>query len=144
MSYNKQDGSYRETDSIPTPKVIIDQDSDPNATVVEVTFGNRLGALLDTVRPFAFLFKYYLLFMQFSFFFFFFSFSLLLIQAALSCLFSYCFCCLSAITYLSCFCLLSVNGLQMNALKNLGLNVVKANVYLDSSGKHNKFAITRV
>ncbi|XP_031257861.1 ACT domain-containing protein ACR11 [Pistacia vera] len=30
----------------------------------------------------------------------------------------------------------------MNALKNLGLNVVKANVYLDSSGKHNKFAIT--
>ena len=32
---------------------------------------------------------------------------------------------------------------QMNALKNLGLNVVKANVYLDSSGKHNKFAITK-
>lgn len=40
--------------------------------------------------------------------------------------------------------LLSVTGLQMNALKNLGLNVVKANVFLDSSGKHNKFAITRV
>jgi hypothetical protein len=34
-------------------------------------------------------------------------------------------------------------GLQMNALKNLGLNVVKANVYLDSSGKHNKFSITK-
>lgn len=31
----------------------------------------------------------------------------------------------------------------MSALRNLGLNVVKANVYLDSSGKHNKFAITR-
>ncbi|CAJ2658580.1 unnamed protein product [Trifolium pratense] len=31
----------------------------------------------------------------------------------------------------------------MNALKNLGLNVVKANVYLDSSGKHNKFSITK-
>ncbi|KAJ6803003.1 ACT domain-containing protein DS12, chloroplastic [Iris pallida] len=31
----------------------------------------------------------------------------------------------------------------MNALTNLGLNVVKANVYLDSSGKHNKFAITK-
>ncbi|KAA8540583.1 hypothetical protein F0562_024498 [Nyssa sinensis] len=70
-------GSYQDT--IPTPKVIIDQDSDPNATVVEITFGDRLGALLDT----------------------------------------------------------------MNALKNLGLNVVKANVYLDSSGKHNKFAITK-
>lgn len=74
-----EDGSYRETDTIPTPKVIIDQDSDPDATVVEITFGDRLGALLDT----------------------------------------------------------------MNALKNLGLNVVKANVYLDSSGKHNKFSITK-
>ncbi|PSR95988.1 ACT domain-containing protein [Actinidia chinensis var. chinensis] len=74
-----EDGSYQDTDSIPTPKVIIDQDSDPDATVVEITFGDRLGALLDT----------------------------------------------------------------MNALKNLGLNVVKANVFLDSSGKHNKFAITK-
>ncbi|KAH7564922.1 hypothetical protein ACOSP7_021163 [Xanthoceras sorbifolium] len=74
-----EDGSNSETDTIPTPKVIIDLDSDPDATVVEITFGDRLGALLDT----------------------------------------------------------------MNALKNLGLNVVKANVYLDSSGKHNKFAITK-
>ncbi|PKI40256.1 hypothetical protein CRG98_039374 [Punica granatum] len=31
----------------------------------------------------------------------------------------------------------------MNALKNLGLNVVKANVFLDSSGKHNTFSITK-
>lgn len=31
----------------------------------------------------------------------------------------------------------------MSALKNLGLNVVKANVFLDSSGKHNKFSITK-
>ncbi|KAK8476092.1 hypothetical protein V6N13_092516 [Hibiscus sabdariffa] len=66
-------------DTVPTPKVIIDLDSDPDATVVEITFGDRLGALMDT----------------------------------------------------------------MNALKNLGLNVVKANVYLDSSGKHNKFSITK-
>lgn len=73
-----EDGSS-ETDKIPTPKVIIDQDSDPEATVVEITFGDRLGALIDT----------------------------------------------------------------MNALKNLGLNVVKAKVFLDSSGKHNKFAITK-
>lgn len=36
-------------DSIPTPVVLIDQDSDANATVVEVSFGDRLGALLDTV-----------------------------------------------------------------------------------------------
>ncbi|OAY54524.1 ACT domain-containing protein ACR11 [Manihot esculenta] len=74
-----EDESYSESDTIPTPKVIIDQDSDPDATVVEITFGDRLGALLDT----------------------------------------------------------------MNALKNLGLNVLKANVFLDSSGKHNKFAITK-
>ncbi|CAM8903973.1 unnamed protein product [Rhodiola kirilowii] len=73
-----EDESSKDTE-IPTPKVIIDQDSDPNATVVEITFGDRLGLLLDT----------------------------------------------------------------MNALKNLGLNVVKANVFLDSSGKHNMFAITR-
>jgi len=73
-----EDGSP-ETEEIPTPKVIIDLDKDPDATVVEITFGDRLGALLDT----------------------------------------------------------------MNALKNLGLNVVKANVFLDSSGKHNTFAITR-
>ena len=32
---------------------------------------------------------------------------------------------------------------QMNSLKSLGLNVVKANVYLDDTGKHNKFAITK-
>lgn len=47
--FDLQDGSYQETDAVPTPKVIIDQDSDPNATVVEITFGDRLGALLDTV-----------------------------------------------------------------------------------------------
>ncbi|KAG2669622.1 hypothetical protein I3843_14G039800 [Carya illinoinensis] len=69
-----------ESDTVPTPVVIIDQDTNPSATIVEITFGDRLGALLDT----------------------------------------------------------------MNALKNLGLNVVKANVFLDSSGKHNKFAITKV
>lgn len=79
LSTAVEDGSYRETEDVPTPKVIIDLDSDPDATVVEITFGDRLGALLDT----------------------------------------------------------------MNALKNLGLNVVKANVFLDSSGKHNTFAITK-
>ncbi|KAJ9567871.1 hypothetical protein OSB04_003837 [Centaurea solstitialis] len=74
-----EDGSYQDTDVVPTPKVVIDQDSDPNATIVEVTFGDRLGALLDT----------------------------------------------------------------MGALKNLGLNVVKAKVHLDTSGKHNTFSITK-
>ncbi|RDY06930.1 ACT domain-containing protein ACR11 [Mucuna pruriens] len=74
-----EDGNQGDADTIPTPIVIIDQDSDPDATVVEITFGDRLGALLDT----------------------------------------------------------------MNALKNLGLKVVKANVFLDSFGKHNKFSITK-
>ncbi|KAJ0984211.1 hypothetical protein J5N97_002567 [Dioscorea zingiberensis] len=74
-----EDESPRQADKVPTPKVIIDQDSDPDVTIVEITFGDRLGALLDT----------------------------------------------------------------MKSLTNLGLNVVKANVFLDSSGKHNKFAITK-
>ncbi|GAU12039.1 hypothetical protein TSUD_00030 [Trifolium subterraneum] len=43
-----QSGNQGETDTVPTPVVIIDQDTDPNATVVEITFGDRLGALLDT------------------------------------------------------------------------------------------------
>ncbi|TVU42099.1 hypothetical protein EJB05_08504 [Eragrostis curvula] len=73
-----EDGSNTDTD--PIPKVIIDQDSDPDATIVEITLGDRLGDLLDT----------------------------------------------------------------MNALKGLGLNVVKASVCLDASGKHNKFAITKL
>nr|GMC95942.1 ACT domain-containing protein DS12, chloroplastic [Ipomoea batatas] len=77
-SATEQNESSQGTAEVPIPKVIIDLDSDPDATVVEITFGDRLGTLLDT----------------------------------------------------------------MSALKNLGLNVVKANVYLDSSGKHNKFAIT--
>lgn len=64
---------------VPVPKVAIDQDSDPNATVVEITFGDRLGALIDT----------------------------------------------------------------MEALRDLGLNVVKAKVNLDSTGKHHTFCITR-
>lgn len=33
----------------PKPIVLIDQDSDADATIVEISFGNRLGALLDTV-----------------------------------------------------------------------------------------------
>ncbi|KAI3789252.1 hypothetical protein L2E82_02044 [Cichorium intybus] len=32
---------------------------------------------------------------------------------------------------------------EMNVLKNLGLNVVKAKVHPDSSGKHNTFSITK-
>lgn len=66
-------------DRVPTPVVVIDQDSDQEATVVEITFGDRLGALLDT----------------------------------------------------------------MKALRDLGLNVVKGIVAIDSSGIHKKFSITK-
>ncbi|KAL4183036.1 hypothetical protein AMTRI_Chr11g153210 [Amborella trichopoda] len=43
-------GSDEGTDSVPTPIVLIDQDSDKDSTVVEISFGDRLGALVDTVR----------------------------------------------------------------------------------------------
>lgn len=36
--------------TVPIPIVLIDQGSDPNATIVEISFGDRLGALLDTMK----------------------------------------------------------------------------------------------
>ncbi|KAH9322067.1 hypothetical protein KI387_016706, partial [Taxus chinensis] len=36
--------------AVPTPIVLIDQDSDPDATIVEVSFGDRLGGLIDTMK----------------------------------------------------------------------------------------------
>jgi hypothetical protein len=47
---------FRATDSaasvaLPKPVVKIDNSRDPFATVVTVEFGDRLGELLDTVRP---------------------------------------------------------------------------------------------
>lgn len=45
----EQNESSQGTAEVPIPKVIIDLDSDPDATVVEITFGDRLGTLLDTV-----------------------------------------------------------------------------------------------
>ncbi|CAA7404402.1 unnamed protein product [Spirodela intermedia] len=36
--------------SVPMPILLIDQDSDPNATLVQLSFGDRLGALIDTMR----------------------------------------------------------------------------------------------
>ncbi|KAL0303603.1 UNVERIFIED_CONTAM: ACT domain-containing protein ACR12 [Sesamum radiatum] len=40
--------SEQENDYVPMPIVLIDQDSDPDATIVQVSFGDRLGALVDT------------------------------------------------------------------------------------------------
>lgn len=42
--------SEQDADNIPTPIVLIDQGSDPSATIVHVSFGDRLGALIDTVN----------------------------------------------------------------------------------------------
>ncbi|XP_073305768.1 ACT domain-containing protein ACR12-like isoform X4 [Primulina huaijiensis] len=39
-----------ETDYVPMPIVLIDQDTDPDATIVQLSFGDRLGALLDTMK----------------------------------------------------------------------------------------------
>ncbi|OMO73841.1 hypothetical protein COLO4_26829 [Corchorus olitorius] len=39
-----------EQDADPMPVVLIDQDSDPVATIVQLSFGDRLGALIDTMR----------------------------------------------------------------------------------------------
>ncbi|KAM0041936.1 putative ACT domain-containing protein ACR1-12 [Helianthus debilis subsp. tardiflorus] len=35
---------------IPTPIVLIDQDTDQSATIVQLSFGDRLGALIDTMK----------------------------------------------------------------------------------------------
>ncbi|KAF4367937.1 hypothetical protein F8388_002548 [Cannabis sativa] len=41
--------SEQGADYDPTPIVMIDQDSDSDATIVQLSFGDRLGALIDTV-----------------------------------------------------------------------------------------------
>ncbi|KAF3540316.1 hypothetical protein F2Q69_00020955 [Brassica cretica] len=40
---------YDDDDFVPMPMVLIDQDADPEATIVQLSFGDRLGALIDTV-----------------------------------------------------------------------------------------------
>ncbi|KAF8008943.1 hypothetical protein BT93_J0058 [Corymbia citriodora subsp. variegata] len=37
-------------DYVPMPVVLIDQNSDSDATIVQLSFGDRLGALIDTMR----------------------------------------------------------------------------------------------
>ncbi|KAL6328454.1 hypothetical protein AAG906_038329 [Vitis piasezkii] len=39
-----------DSDYVPTPMVLIDQDSDSVATIVQLSFGDRLGALVDTMK----------------------------------------------------------------------------------------------
>lgn len=39
-----------EDDFVPRPLVLIDQDSDSVVTIVQVSFGDRLGALIDTMK----------------------------------------------------------------------------------------------
>ncbi|XP_040995028.1 ACT domain-containing protein ACR12-like isoform X1 [Juglans microcarpa x Juglans regia] len=42
--------SDQDADYIPMPIVLIDQDSDSDATIVQLSFGDRLGALIDTMN----------------------------------------------------------------------------------------------
>ncbi|KAL9265529.1 ACT domain-containing protein [Drosera capensis] len=39
-----------DSDGDPIPVVLIDQDTEPDTTIVQVSFGDRLGALIDTMR----------------------------------------------------------------------------------------------
>ncbi|KAJ6428773.1 hypothetical protein OIU84_020440 [Salix udensis] len=39
-----------DADSVPIPVVLIDQDSDSDATIVQLSFGDRLGALINTMN----------------------------------------------------------------------------------------------
>ncbi|XP_008787972.1 ACT domain-containing protein ACR12-like [Phoenix dactylifera] len=42
--------SDQEKNVVPMPIVLIDQDSDPDATIVQISFGDRLGPLVDTMK----------------------------------------------------------------------------------------------
>ncbi|CAL4995497.1 unnamed protein product [Urochloa decumbens] len=42
--------SMTSDEAVPVPVVMIDQDSDRDATIVQLSFGDRLGALLDTMK----------------------------------------------------------------------------------------------
>ncbi|XP_077241270.1 ACT domain-containing protein isoform X2 [Tasmannia lanceolata] len=42
--------SDQDADSVPMPIIVIDQDSDSDATIVQLSFGDRLGALIDTMK----------------------------------------------------------------------------------------------
>uniref|UniRef100_A0A2P2KQI4 ACT domain-containing protein ACR n=1 Tax=Rhizophora mucronata TaxID=61149 RepID=A0A2P2KQI4_RHIMU len=42
--------SEPDADYVPMPIVLIDQDSDSDSTIVQVSFGDRLGALIDTMN----------------------------------------------------------------------------------------------
>ncbi|XP_050210469.1 ACT domain-containing protein ACR12 isoform X2 [Mercurialis annua] len=42
--------NFEQDADVPMPVVLIDQDSDSDATIVQVSFGDRLGALIDTMN----------------------------------------------------------------------------------------------
>ncbi|KAL0888627.1 hypothetical protein Bca101_012610 [Brassica carinata] len=46
----KSEDDDDDDDFVPMPMVLIDQDADPEATIVQLSFGDRLGALIDTMR----------------------------------------------------------------------------------------------
>ncbi|WRX12186.1 hypothetical protein QQP08_004673 [Theobroma cacao] len=50
MLFFRHDETDQDADYIPMPMVLIDQDSDSEATIVQLSFGDRLGALVDTMR----------------------------------------------------------------------------------------------
>ncbi|XP_068660177.1 ACT domain-containing protein ACR12 [Aristolochia californica] len=49
-SSNVMGPSSTDADSVPMPIIVIDQDTDSDATIVQLSFGDRLGALVDTMK----------------------------------------------------------------------------------------------
>ncbi|KAG6763418.1 hypothetical protein POTOM_030832 [Populus tomentosa] len=105
----------QDADGVPIPVVLIDQDSDSESTIVQLSFGDRLGALIDTVRV-----------------------------VALKCENLE-----GEVTRCSIFAQYAKGDLvlkqrQMNALKDLGLDVAKGTVLTEGPVKQTKFFITRL
>jgi hypothetical protein len=107
-------------DAVPQPVVLIDQDSDRDATIVQLSFGDRLGALLDTVCIFLMLCVPFTLADMLKILF-------------VSSRFGVCV----------HYCVVVFTVLQMKALKDLGLDVTKGTVATDSSVTQTKFHIMR-
>lgn len=118
--YSWENSSSQTSDeAVPVPVVQIDQDSDRDATIVQLSFGDRLGALLDTV---------YILHAP--------------LMLSLHC-------CCSKLWYLHFLPYLpiilpGIHCLQMKALKDLGLDVTKGSVTTDSAVTQTKFHIMRL
>ncbi|KAB5544022.1 hypothetical protein DKX38_012134 [Salix brachista] len=121
--------------SVPIPVVLIDQDSDSDATIVQLSFGDRLGALINTVKVICVHIETRVGMHRNSS--------------------RRCAVIVSMMEYIlrQAHCVLLVSSIQgilrgglhvMNALKDLGLDVAKGTVLTEGPVKQTKFFITRL